>query len=79
MGHTKCGAVLAAIVDESKSSISDIGENRIMASRSPSPLTVDVVELTTIVHSADLDSTDSQSLSHLGTPGNCQVPLFTRD
>ncbi|GAA5831389.1 hypothetical protein JCM5353_007152 [Sporobolomyces roseus] len=30
MGHTKCGAVLASIVDESKGSISDIGENRIM-------------------------------------------------
>ncbi|GAA5823864.1 hypothetical protein JCM10212_006833 [Sporobolomyces blumeae] len=30
MGHTKCGAVQAAIVSENKDAISDIGENRIM-------------------------------------------------
>ncbi|GAA5929870.1 carbonic anhydrase [Sporobolomyces koalae] len=30
LGHTKCGAVLAAIASESKTSMSEIGENRIM-------------------------------------------------
>ncbi|GAA5986083.1 hypothetical protein JCM5350_004425 [Sporobolomyces pararoseus] len=30
LGHTKCGAVLASIVSESRTTMSDIGENRIM-------------------------------------------------
>ncbi|GAA5872228.1 hypothetical protein JCM16303_001022 [Sporobolomyces ruberrimus] len=30
LGHTKCGAVLASIVSESKATMDDIGENRIM-------------------------------------------------
>lgn len=33
LGHTKCGAVLASIVPESKATMDDIGENRIMVNR----------------------------------------------